>query len=583
MCLYFFAEGLSESQRLSAGRRKLHVATEKIRESLSAALDVEIEPDVTASTSASDKDNLKDLEDYEKVMGELIEKFNAPTTSYALKMQILTLSPFDVKKTAEKFGTTHYMVKKARNLKEDHGILATPDMKRPGASVTDAEREEVRLFYERDDVSRLCPGKKDFVSVRDENGEKRHVQKRLILANLREIFEMYKKEVAKPVGFSKFAELRPKWCILAGRSGTHSVCVCLYHQNPKLMLSAVAKDVSVTDLMAKTVCDLENEKCMTRECKECPEIERLKTFLTDGLNLSESDEVTFKQWVTQDRTTIVTLTKPVDEFIDELVEKVWNLTRHHYIAKAQGAFLQKLKEDISADECILLGDFSENYSFVVQDAVQGYHWENSQATLHPFVAYYKKDGTLSNRSFCILSDSGEHSTSAVYAFQQEVLSLLKTENNALKRVHYFTDGASSQYKNKYNFINMCHHAQDFGLSCVWHFFATCHGKGPCDGVGGTVKRLTARASLQRPEKEQIVTPEEMFAFCSEHISGITFVYVSGEAIDLMRQTVLEERFMNARVLRGTRGFHYFEPCGASRMKAAVTSSDTSRAKAYKIV
>ena len=35
--------------------------------------------------------------------------------------------------------------------------------------------------------------------------------------------------------------------------------------------------------------------------------------------------------------------------------------------------------------------FAENYSFIVQDAVQGHHWNNSQATLHPFAVYFKKD------------------------------------------------------------------------------------------------------------------------------------------------------------------------------------------------
>lgn len=32
----------------------------------------------------------------------------------------------------------------------------------------------------------------------------------------------------------------------------------------------------------------------------------------------------------------------------------------------------------------------------------------------------------------------------------------------------------------------------------WHFFATSHGKGPCDRVGGTLKRTAALVSLQRP-------------------------------------------------------------------------------------
>lgn len=33
-------------------------------------------------------------------------------------------------------------------------------------------------------------------------------------------------------------------------------------------------------------------------------------------------------------------------------------------------------------------DFAENDSFIRQDAVQGYHWETSQATLHPFAGYH---------------------------------------------------------------------------------------------------------------------------------------------------------------------------------------------------
>ena len=38
------------------------------------------------------------------------------------------------------------------------------------------------------------------------------------------------------IGFSKFPELRPQHCVLAGASGTHAVCVCTIHQNVKLMM-----------------------------------------------------------------------------------------------------------------------------------------------------------------------------------------------------------------------------------------------------------------------------------------------------------------------------------------------------------
>ena len=52
------------------------------------------------------------------------------------------------------------------------------------------------------------------------------------------------------------------------------------------------------------------------------------------------------------------------------------------------------------------------------------------------------------------------------------------------------------------------------------FFATSHGKSTCDGIGGTVKRLTAKASLQRPVDRQILNSTEMFNFCTESIPGV---------------------------------------------------------------
>ena len=81
------------------------------------------------------------------------------------------------------------------------------------------------------------PGKKDCISVKI-GGERKKVQKRLILCTLREAYFHFKdKNPGIKIGLSKFIELRPKHVVLPGGSGTHTVCVCVYHQNPKLMLA----------------------------------------------------------------------------------------------------------------------------------------------------------------------------------------------------------------------------------------------------------------------------------------------------------------------------------------------------------
>lgn len=84
--------------------------------------------------------------------------------------------------------------------------------------------------------------------------------------------------------------------------------------------------------------------------------------------------------------------------------------------------------------------------------------------------------------------------------------VLKTKHEVVDAIMYFSDGAASQYKNKSNFINLSHHFEDFKLNAEWHFFVTSHGKRPCDGVEGTVKRLASKASLQRPYADQLTTP-----------------------------------------------------------------------------
>jgi hypothetical protein len=44
--------------------------------------------------------------------------------------------------------------------------------------------------------------------------------------------------------------------------------------------------------------------------------------------------------------------------------------------------------------------------------------------------------------------------------------------------------------------NLIHHKQDFGIDASWVFSASGHGKGPCDGIGATVKSTATRSCLR---------------------------------------------------------------------------------------
>ena len=125
-----------------------------------------------------------------------------------------------------------------------------------------------------------------------------------------------------------------------------------------------------------------------------------------------------------------------------------------------------------------------------------------------------------------MSDRLKHDTAEVHAFIRTLLKILKDDFPQLHKIMYFSDGAASQYKNCKNLINLANHETDFAINAEWHFFATSHGKSPYDGIGGTVKRLVAHASLQATTSNQIVSPHQMFKWVIDNIFGIRFIFLS---------------------------------------------------------
>ena len=95
-------------------------------------------------------------------------------------------------------------------------------------------------------------------------------------------------------------------------------------------------------------------------------------------------------------------------------------------------------------------------------------------------------------------------------------------------------------------------------------------------VGGTVKRLAARASLQRQYDKQLLLAQEVFTFCKEEIKGIEFIFISQADMEITRMT-LEPCYTNAKTVPGTRSFHHFVPLSASCIGTKRISMDQNYA------
>lgn len=267
------------------------------------------------------------------------------------------------------------------------------------------------------------------------------------------------------------------------------------------------------------------------------------------------------------------MTDSTEEFILSLVEKLTKLKYHDFVASEQSRHFKNVKENLKIGEFLVTLDFSENYAFVVQEAVQGFHWNNNQATVHPFVIYYRdiNSNDIEHLSYVGISDCLEHDTVAVFMFQKKMIQFLKEKFTTVEKIIYFSDGAPQQYKNKKNFSNLRHHYDDFSVQAEWNYFASAHGKGACDGVGGTLKRIARRYSLQKGTRNEILTAKQLYEWSVSHLKNYNVFFCSTFDYEVASE-YLKLRHEKCKTVKGTLSFHHVSPMSENTIAFKTTST-----------
>lgn len=316
-----------------------------------------------------------------------------------------------------------------------------------------------------------------------------------------------------------------------------------------------------------------NSDCYLGTCKDCPGIGRLKTYMTQIFEDQEITEIIYPQWVNTPQTILKNIVDNDVDFISTFCEQVKNVLPHDFIAKKQSAYYKDLKNKLEEGHFLVSMDFSENYAFIAQNAPPGFHWFNNQATVFVSYYYYKdaESGKIESKGFVVISDNRTHDAVAVYTFMQLLIKHLKN-NFSLKKIDYFTDGAPQQFKNFKNVINLYNHAKDFKVAATWNFFPTAHGKGASDGVGGSVKRAAAKASLRLPPTEQILSPEALYNWLENNgnFKNVDFAFSPKSDYDKNVEK-LKKRFENASQVKDIKKFHCINPLSNGRVECKVYS------------
>lgn len=366
----------------------------------------------------------------------------------------------------------------------------------PPHAITEETVELVKQFYGMDSVSRIMPGKADTICVKID-GKKFKERKRHLVMTVAETWEQFKTQYPDvKVGLSKFASLRPKHILLSSQT-PQNVCGCIYHSNMILLLESLHRKVpsiplySREALMELCVCDMDSEECMINSCENCKD----GTLFRSNIERLVSEDVmdnpfTYLKWIEGEDGYIIkdTQNETVLGALQNLEDSLPQFQYHVFIKQEQQISYQNHKlesQNKDSQLAMLQVDFAENFTTLFQDEIQSAHWRQHQVSIFTIKIYYG-DEIISR---IIASDCRDHDKVSVSAYMKTTLDYIATKMPELKKLVIWSDGPSSQFKNKFIFIliNLLQGLYSFDIE--WHFTATGHGKGANDALGGDAKSM----------------------------------------------------------------------------------------------
>lgn len=217
-------------------------------------------------------------------------------------------------------------------------------------------------------------------------------------------------------------------------------------------------------------------------------------------------------------------------------------------------------------------DFSENFTIAYQDEIQSAHWAQQQVTVYT-INLWNRD---SKHPWVITSDTRDHEKNTVAGFTTTVLDWVASEWPHVDTVSIWTDGPSSQYKNRFIMALLSMKIQQrYQFSVSWNYFATSHGKGPNDALGGTAKRMVHERIMSR---NVTVNSAESFAnVLGSMANGFSVTYVSSEDIaKLGKELACAQLWESSAIIQGMHNIHYVEPTESGVLTKFYTSSTKTR-------
>lgn len=125
-----------------------------------------------------------------------------------------------------------------------------------------------------------------------------------------------------------------------------------------------------------------------------------------------------------------------------------------------------------------------------------------------------------------------------YPKRSPIIDFGKTLVTNLQKIHIFSDGPSSQYRQKNNFFLINYFSSLHNVDITWSFFESGHGKGVAGAIGGVVKRCLDR---QVSYGQDIVSAADVYSTLQSSVKAIKIVYITEMEINAIKVCVPNNR------------------------------------------
>ena len=131
----------------------------------------------------------------------------------------------------------------------------------------------------------------------------------------------------------------------------------------------------------------------------------------------------------------------------------------------------------------------------------------------------------------------------------------------LDTINLFSDGASQHFKQKFFFNAVTLLPNFLGLDgentkIFYDFFATSHGKGAVNGIGGSIKR---GVMAQVTNRRELIKSAKDFATTARKVCpGINVIFLKKSEVEHNIHLLNQVAFSGVRTLNGIRKVHHME-------------------------